>query len=105
MPFDESDEEEDMDGGALPAKAPVKKEPVKADSDEEEDMDGGSLPVKTAAAMDDESEEEELDGGELQADLFGPDNAEYAKASLVSEWLPPGRQTMRPWSMKSKLAG
>ena len=95
MPFDESDEEEDMDGGALPAKAPVKKEPVKADSDEEEDMDGGSLPVKTAAAMDDESEEEELDGGELQADLFGPDNAEYAKASLVSEWLPPGRQAGR----------
>ena len=73
-----------------------------ADDDSEEELDGGTLdvpapPPAAAAAGDDDEEEEELDGGVLEQppegdDLFTEADPDYAAATVLPAWAPPGKQ-------------
>ena len=72
-----SDEEEELDGGALDGGAEVAKVGPQEEEEEEEEMDGGALPLDVAP------------------DLFSEADGEYMRASTVSEWLPPGREKGR----------
>ena len=66
------------------------------ESEDEEELDGGVLAPATGpceAARPQREEDEELDGGELvPPDLFDDANAAYARAGVVSEWMPPGKE-------------